>query len=430
MTGKKNYNYPTMRPERMVFLIAAGARANRATWLHGNSGIGKSQLVLASGRATLMRETAWGAWLAANGHSPSDVKAAWEAWEKAYKKARPEYMREDEFPYLEVIQLTIPQHDAEDFTGVPKHKLLGGVEYEEWVTTWAPVEVFRRPVPVILFLDEVSAAESRTQKVLLQLVQERRIANTLLAAGTMVILAGNLDEDRAHLKSVPFTLGNRCAHYILKISVPAWLKWAEKDGVPGIFRAWVQEKEISALWNYKADVPSLAQLTPRSFAGAAISWREAQKMEGCTDQDLEDLISANIGVADAVELLGFMRFRDKVATWDQITSNPHKAMLPAGGDLSMTYYACGMILDHVIDGTCDNQALVNMSIYLERVFKAYPEYIDAAAWMITEVIKLISKGRPTDERNRGMRILDAISCNTDVLAGKASALLASARGRS
>lgn len=419
--------YPIMRPERMIFLIAASTMANRSVWIHGNSGIGKSQMVYAAGRQDRLRKVAWGKWLVAHGHSADDTRAAWEAWQKAYNKTRPENMPEAEFPYLEVIHLTIPQHEAEDFVGVPKHKAIPNLDYEDWVTTWAPVEVFRRPVPVILFLDEVSAADSRTQKVLLQLVQEHRIANVSLSEGTITLLAGNLLEDRAQLKTVPFTLGNRCAHFILKISPEAWLLWAEQMGLPGVFRAWVQQRRIAALHGYSPDNPSLAQLTPRSLEGAALSWREAKTMPDCLPEDLEALICANIGNGKGAELIGFLELGQKVATWEEVIADPHRAKLPEQNDLSMIYYTCGMLLDHLVERSCPVGHMASAASYAERVFKANTGVIDAAAWLISEILKLMAKSRPMSDKQHGMAIVEAISGNAEFLANKASRLLAAAR---
>lgn len=465
-------SYPFLKPERLVHQIVANAVAGRAVFIHGNAGIGKSQQIYRICSDSLLKAVAWGKWLEAQGLDRKDTRAAWVAWaafnrigngkddetpklqvdagagpvesedpaetEKkrlAALAAEAAWIDEVaalhgkgilEFPDLAMVHLTIPQHEPEDFLGVPRHKRVAGSGTDDdMVTAWAPVEAFRSPLPFVLFLDEVSAAETRTQKVLLQLVQERKIANVKLAEGTIVLLAGNLAEDRAALKSVPFPLGNRCAHYQMRVSSKSWIKWAEPEGISAIFRAYVEERKESALHGYKAEDPSLAQLTPRSLAGAAQAWQAGVEL-GFEAEELEDLVCANIGNGSGRDLLSYLRLSEKLPKWNELSTSPDAAGLPQKGDLSMTYYAMGMILDNVRDLSLDKKAGENAFKWVQRVVIANPFTVDAVAWMLSEIVKGRQKGMPEPIRKHAVRLIEMIALNED-LSDRVTALMAAVR---
>lgn len=482
-------SYPDVKPESLRFHIVANAMSNRAIWIHGNSGIGKSQLVYRMVADPDLKECAWGRFLKAKGLSEMDYLEAWRWWAVAYRPdlrslavamdtalvlacawrrivesrgfaatgesdaavrcaawnyfalrngqecadggAVPQgYPELQEFPDLEMVHLVLPQHESEDFIGVPRHRpAYGSQDADDMVTAWAPVEVFRRGVPVMLFLDEVSAADTRIQKVLLQVVQERRIANVELAKGTVVVLAGNVAEDRAGLRSVVFTLGNRCAHVRLRLSAESWLQWAEAEGLPGIFRAWVRERRESGLHGYDSRDPSLAQLTSRSLEGAARGY-EAGLVLGQRwglggeelDSQIEKLICSNVGNGKGEDLVAFIRLSKHLPTWDEIVENPSGARLPGGGNtVSMIYYMTGMMLDHILDISFEKD-LPSVFIYAERMFKANPSVVDAAAWMCSEIVRKMKTPDPK-MRAHALAALKALSTHSKSLAEKCQTLL-------
>ncbi len=368
--------YPLIKPEQLPLHLAAAAMADRSLFLHGGAGIGKSTLIALAARDPKVKRIAWSKWSIATGNPIPEP-----------------------LPDLEVVHLTIPQHEAEDFTGVPRHMRQGE---GDWVTAWTPVEVFRRPHPVVLFLDEVSAAETRVQKVLLQLVQEHRIANVFLTPGTVVVLAGNRVEDRAHLKSVPFPLGNRCAHYLMEPSAEAWIAWSRKEDLPGVFIAWVAQQREAALFAYNPEDPSLAQLTPRSLEGAARGYAAGMEM-GMGPEDLEDVVLANLGQAQGTKLNAYLRLRHELPTWSEIVSNPAGAKLPARGAIDRNYYICGMVMEHLCCEDVPEVEIGAAMAYMGRFAQEATEGIDALAWMLLEVMKTAPPASP-----RGKAILGSV----------------------
>lgn len=365
--------YPTITPSAVPGIALAHAEAGDALYLHGPSGTGKSDVLAALCFDTGTKEMAWGQWAAATG------------------KALPSPL-----PDLELVHLVLPQLSAEDFVGVPFHRRMADENgLENRITVCAPMDYFMGDAPKVLFLDEVSAAEIRTMKVLLQIINERKIAGKKMVPGTVVVMAGNRAEDRAAVKQVPFTLGNRAAHYEMVVSAEDWLAWARDKDVPGPFLAYVYQHGENALHNYKQNSSSLAQLTPRSFFKAALAWdnyrrrRLAQTKDGVlteADQEwLDAIVLSKIGSEDGIKLNNFLKLRDQLPSWEEIVQNPDKAKLPLPGDLSTMYYLMGLFIDRLSRRDIADAELVPVVRYWDRAVAGSSDTVDASAWVIDSV---------------------------------------------
>lgn len=387
--------YPPLTPDRLPQVLALCAASGRALFLHGAAGVGKSAVLLASGGREALKQVAWGQWGAGT------------------RRPVPEPL-----PDLEVIHLTIPQMEAEDFTGVPWHRRVSGEgEPEDRATSWAPVDFLRRPHPVVLFLDEVNAAELRVQKVLLQIVQERKVFNVALAAGTVVVLAGNRAQDRAALKTVPFPLGNRCAHYAFEPTAEAWLSWAESQGLPEGIRAYVAQYREGALHAYVPDDPSLAQLTPRSLEAAARAVMAGAAL-GLAERETEDAILANLGQAQGLRLCAFLRLRQELPLWSEIVADPTTAKLPPRGLVDRTYAVAALLLEQLGRSGLPAGELDPALAYADRLAFERPESVDALVWLCAELLRAHAPSS-----SRGAALLNGIAALPS-LGPRATALLA------
>lgn len=390
-----NEPYPLLTPDRLPAVLALAAASRRALFLHGAAGVGKSAVILASGGEEALKAVAWGQWHQAKG-----------------------WPLPDPLPDLEVIHLTIPQMEAEDFTGVPWHRRVSpeGAP-EDRATSWAPVDFLRRPSPVVLFLDEVNAAELRVQKVLLQIVQERKVFNVSLAPGTVVVLAGNRAQDRAALKTVPFPLGNRCAHYAFEPTAEAWLAWAEAEGLPEGIRAYVAQQREAGLFAYDPDDPSLAQLTPRSLEAAARAVMAVTAL-GLSEREAEDAVLANLGQAQGLRLLAFLRLRHELPTWEEIVHQPREAKLPPKGLVDRVYAVAALLLEGLARPGLEDAALAGALAYADRLAAERPEAMDALVWLAAELLRRQPPATPA-----GARLLNALAA-LPILGPRASAFLA------
>lgn len=370
--------YPSITHSRIAGHLVNAAKSKRAIFLHGAPGIGKSQGVIATGKLDVLKDVAWGQWAADKGYSPEQLRE--ESWKAMGLKPG------QGLPDLEVTQLTIPQMESEDFTGAPFHKSLNQ-EGTERSTVWAPSDFLRKPYPVILFLDEVSSADVRVQKVLLQIVQERRVFNVALAEGSIVILAGNRAEDRASVKTVPFPLGNRCRHYTMEVDAASWLDWARtQEDIPGVFSGWVKDRGERGLIDFKSDDDSLAQLTPRSFTDAAYAFKFGME-DGMEWSEIRDIIYATVGSANATALCAYLELKDELPSMEDIIKNGRNCKMPKRGQIDRAYFVSSMIMDQLLRmKEYQEKPVKNLFDYMDGLVDAAPDATDAVAWALGEVI--------------------------------------------
>jgi hypothetical protein len=119
---------------------------------------------------------------------------------------------------LPCISLLGSQLAPEDLIGVP--------QIFDGKSRFCPPDLIARDEPYVLFLDELNASAPEVQKAFYSLIHERRLANYMLPAGSMVIGAGNRAQDRAITRPMASALMNRMLHIELRASVTDWLEWA------------------------------------------------------------------------------------------------------------------------------------------------------------------------------------------------------------
>lgn len=130
---------------------------------------------------------------------------------------------------LPCVSLLGTQLAPEDLIGVP--------QIVDGVSRFCPPSLIARREAYCLFLDELNACTPEVQKSFYSLIQERRIGEYELPAGSVVIGAGNRAQDSAIVKPMSSALINRMVHVHLRVSHRDWLEWAGSNGI----HAWVIE---------------------------------------------------------------------------------------------------------------------------------------------------------------------------------------------
>lgn len=154
--------------------------------------------------------------------------------------------------------------------------------------------------PAFVFLDEVNAAVSRLhQAVAYQIVLEHRVGPFLFHPDTVVLAAGNLEEDQALAVSMSSALCNRFVHFTMRPDAATWVEWARTAGLhPGIV-AFVARHGDRAL--YKRRSGAAAFPSPRS-------WEMASRLLAIVpERRRKQAIAACVGVPAAEELFSFLR---------------------------------------------------------------------------------------------------------------------------
>lgn len=157
---------------------------NRAVFLKGKSGIGKSQAVQQA--AELLAQHV-------------------EGWQG-------------------VIDLRLSQMDPTDLRGIP----VPNGDRTQWL---APDFFPKEDTSGILFLDEITSAPPAIQAAAYQLILDRAIGSYHLPEGWMVVAAGNLQSDRGVTFQIAAPLLNRMCEVEVTTVLDDWLMHANSRGV-------------------------------------------------------------------------------------------------------------------------------------------------------------------------------------------------------
>jgi hypothetical protein len=201
---------------------------------------------------------------------------------------------------LPLIDIRLAQRDPAE---------LGGVYFPDKETQtlalFAPPWV-RKAVeqPVFLFLDEINAAVTKLhQSVAYQIVLEHRVGPFQFHPDTVVLAAGNMEEDGAIVSSLSTPLCNRFAHFTLRADIDSWLKWASKERIHPAIMAYIARYGDTALYQ-SAD--TYAFPTPRTWAMASRLLEVENPLVG------KRLATACVGIEAAEKLFTFIQIFHRV----------------------------------------------------------------------------------------------------------------------
>src|SRR5436305_4841966 len=124
---------------------------------------------------------------------------------------------------LDCVSLLGSQLAPEDLIGVPR--------IEGNRSVFCPPRMIARDEPYLLFVDELNACSFEVQKAFYSLINDRRLGEYRLPAGSVVVGAGNRAQDQAIVKPMSSALMNRMLHVELRPTARDWLDWAYAQGV-------------------------------------------------------------------------------------------------------------------------------------------------------------------------------------------------------
>lgn len=196
------------------------------------------------------------------------------------------------------VSLLGSQLAPEDIIGVPR--IEGGV------SRFCPPAQIARAEPFVLFLDELNACSQEVQKAFYSLINDLRIGEFALPAGSVVIGAGNRAEDAAIVRPLSSALINRMAHVGLRPSTADWLVWAAGADVHPMVQDYIRLRP-DQLWS-KPPKHEEPFSTPRSWHmlsdGLTSYARLGQK-------EVEILASGLLTPAHARQFVAFFRQQER-----------------------------------------------------------------------------------------------------------------------
>jgi hypothetical protein len=158
--------------------------------------------------------------------------------------------------------------------------------------------------PCLVFLDEFNAAITKLhQAAAYQIVLEKRIGEFKFHPDTVVLAAGNREDDNSIVMPLSSALCNRFAHFEMRPDVATWLKWAATHDIHENIMAFIQTYGEEVLF-CASDTYSFP--TPRS-------WEMASKvMRRVDEEDLKRAVAACVGLPMADRFYRYLEIYRRV----------------------------------------------------------------------------------------------------------------------
>lgn len=297
--------------EKVTELIPIAAKVGISTMLHGDPGIGKSDII--------------------------------RAIAKQYK--------------LFLIDVRMSTYDPVDLNGFPR--------IDTDTAEYVPFDTFplaKRDKPPagyvgwLIFLDEFNSAPRSVQAACYKLILDRELGNHKLHKNVWIVCAGNLVTSGAIVSPLGTAMKSRLVHYELTILPETWLKWGSKNKLDHRILAYINHRPD----NLQVFDPSTDDHT---FA-CPRTWHFVSKMiSGVATSGLVDLlplIAGTIGEGIAREFVAFTEIYSNLSSYQDIISDPKGSRVHK--EPSMLYATA-----HMIAAYTHKNDLAKAMEYIERL---------------------------------------------------------------
>lgn len=153
----------------------------------------------------------------------------------------------------------------------------------------------------LLFIDEFAQATADMQKLLGQLVNEKRLGEYHLPEGWKIAMAGNRASDRSGANKVLAHMTNRVSLIHFKHDVNDWLSWGSENGVHPSILGFINFMP-KLLWKFDAKDTN-PQPSPRA-------WSRLSDVIKATPESDKDLLpfhaQGNVGIESGLEFMNFI----------------------------------------------------------------------------------------------------------------------------
>ena len=179
----------------------------------------------------------------------------------------------------------------------------------------------------IIFFDELPNAAPDVQKAAQSIITDRKIHETKLPDGVMLVAAGNRKEDRAGSNNLLSAHANRLEHYDVKSDFQDWEKWAMRVGIHHSILSYLKVFPQNL---YKFDVNNPRNPTPRVWEALSNYMYYYEKHQS---EFVRRRIASRVGDSIAGEFMAHLRHFEKFPTKEEIIKDPESARLPSEGDV-------------------------------------------------------------------------------------------------
>lgn len=222
---------------------------------------------------------------------------------------------------MDCVTLPGSQLAPEDLMGVPR--IIDGH------THFCPPAMLVKEKPFVLFLDELNLSSAEVLKAFYSLILEKRVGELVLPQGSVVVAAGNRQQDVALVRPLPSALINRMVHVEMKADAKEWIPWAKQEAI----HPWI----LGYLERFPHRLSSLPSKSEEPFSTPR-SWHALSdvltKKEDLSEWLLEALAFGLLSLKDAQGFLAFVKqLRRKVDVYALIKGQSEWPKEPNDRDL-------------------------------------------------------------------------------------------------
>jgi len=280
-------------------ILKIAYKTNRAYFVWGSTGVGKSYTI-----KKLAEELA------------EEENREFVEWNGLSRDEKLKIVENLDKYFLFIDQRAL-QFDLGDFK-LPKFDNNNGTF--EWTIPLVYQVVCDKRCKGVLFFDEFNLSPPSIQGMFYQIINDRQIGEHKINDGVFIVGAGNRIEDRANVYEMASPLLDRFEHLTLAIpSIEEWTNWATENDIDSKIIAFLHFKP-SYLFKFDTKSKDKSFPTPRGWHYLSEQLKFVKEKDYDT---LEHLVSANVGEACAVEMLAFLKLREKIDIRD-LLKNPNK----------------------------------------------------------------------------------------------------------
>lgn len=248
-----------------------------------------------------------------------------------------------------LIDIRVSQYESVDFRGIP--------DIQNGTTVWnmpatlpfkgnPKFELCDPSKPIFLFFDEVNQGDPSVLSVMYQLINDNRVGEHELMDNVIIICAGNRSKDRGVTNKFPAPLSNRMTHAELIPDVGPWSAWAAKAGISPTIIGFLNFRS-ELLHTFDPAKSEAAFATPRT-------WNFVN--EDFTDDTMPDdvriaAISGSVGEGPGVELQGFAKIMASLVPIEEIIKNPKT--VPVADEMDVQWALATHVSSHMTVETAD-----------------------------------------------------------------------------
>jgi hypothetical protein len=190
--------------------------------------------------------------------------------------------------------------------------------------------------PKVIMADEAFKAPKLMQIIYTRMYLERTVGDIPLPAGSIVFGTSNNASDGVG-DNLLSHVGNRVC--ILNMSKPSheeWLRWANKNGISRLTRAWaamnprafksyLDSDQQDNPYIFKPSSTNKQFVSPRSLAKSSVVIERKHKY---TENGMMVALSGIVGEAAAKSMAAFIAVEDKILKYEDVLKDPTKVAVP------------------------------------------------------------------------------------------------------